>query len=121
MPARMHEQREVKRGYNSPVYQRQRRIERGTDATAIATPTVATSSPAGIDNAVPNPTTVTVTGTGFNPSTVVSFDGAQKATTYISATSVSFSIIPSDYTAGTKTIAARNGPAESSTINFTVT
>jgi sugar lactone lactonase YvrE len=71
-------------------------------------PTIASLSPtialAGTASAV-----VTVTGTGFVPTTVINVNGSARATTYINATQVSAALPTSDFaTAGTLVLTAVN-------------
>ena len=82
-------------------------------------PTIASTTPA---TAVRNTTTtVTVTGTKFDRSTVVVFNGVDQATTYVSATSVTFSCTTPN-SAGTLPVGVRTGNLYSATTtNFVVT
>ena len=61
----------------------------------VISSTTPTTAVVGIASAV-----VTVTGTGFVPSTVINVNGAGRATTYINATQLSAALPSSDFTAG---------------------
>jgi photosystem II stability/assembly factor-like uncharacterized protein len=68
--------------------------------------------------------TLTVNGTGFVSSSTVSFAGAAKTTTFVSATQLTAAILASDIaTAGTKAVTVTNpapGGGTSNSVNFTV-
>jgi len=60
-------------------------------------------------------TTVTVTGTGFTNNTKISINGTEVATTYVSATQVTFSLPATIAANTTPTIVAKNGDVSSTT------
>jgi uncharacterized repeat protein (TIGR01451 family) len=54
--------------------------------------------------------TLTITGTGFNPTSVVQYNGVARATTYVSATTLTISVSAGDVTSvGTAAISVVNG------------
>ena len=67
--------------------------------------------------------TLTVTGTGFTPDSVVQWAGADRATTYVSATSLTASILSGDVDdVGTFAVTVtKPGVGASSSSNFSVT
>ena len=60
-------------------------------------------------------TTVTVTGTGFTPSTVIQLGEVSEPTTYVSSTQLTAVILTNQLAAGTAAIVASNGGANVST------
>lgn len=62
---------------------------------------------------------VTITGTGFNSSTRVYFNGSSRSTTYVNSTTLRFSV-PST-SAGAKQVNVKNGSLVSNSQTFTVT
>ena len=65
---------------------------------------------------------ITVTGTGFNRSSVVYVDGVAQTTNYVSATSLTVANAPKKATAGTSSVTVANGggtPSSASTWTFT--
>jgi YVTN family beta-propeller protein len=124
-----------------------------TDVTAVSTPAVVVTNPGpggGASNSVnfsvvaPNPVpvitppllpatatagsaafTLTVNGTGFVNGASVSFGGANRNTTFVSATQVTAAILASDViTPGTPAVVVTNpapGGGASNSVNFTIT
>lgn len=90
----------------------------------INPPPVLTSlSPASV-TAGALPMTLTLTGTGFNPSTTATFNGSNALVTYVSATQISFELTQGELaTAGTDPVIVTNpgpGGGASAAVNFTV-
>jgi hypothetical protein len=65
--------------------------------------------------------TMTCTGTGFNPQTIITFDGTDLKTTYISATSVSATINISGASAGPVSVTCHDEGLVTSPATFTFT
>jgi hypothetical protein len=81
-------------------------------------PSIASLAPSSI--VIATPTTVTVTGTNFDASrSVVWVDGVAQATTYISATSVSYQAEGDQV--GSQTVVVHNGSRISNPVELTVT
>jgi hypothetical protein len=118
--ARMHSQRTVKRASWEKRFTKQRRIWRGT--TKFARPTLASISPTTAVKGGAN-LTLTCTGTGFTPDSIITFNNGDESTTYVSATSLTTVVKPSLVTvAGVYPVNVRNGPLFSTTPrNFTFT
>ena len=84
-------------------------------------PTLTTLAPATAVHATA-PLTMTCTGTGFTTETVVTFGGVDLATTFVSATSVTCTVDPTNAVAGTVPVTVHNGPLVSTpAVNFTFT
>jgi len=84
-------------------------------------PTLTTLAPATAVHATA-PLTMTCTGTGFTTETVVTFGGVDLATTFVSATSVTCTVDPTNAVAGTVPVTVHNGPLISiPAVNFTFT
>jgi IPT/TIG domain len=65
--------------------------------------------------------TLQCNGTGMTTQSVIVFDGADMATTFVSPTQVTCTITPSTATAGSVDVAVRNGNEPSNTRPFTFT
>jgi hypothetical protein len=89
--------------------------------TGTAAPTLASLSPTGaVANA--GDFSLTATGTGFLPTSVMLFDGVNQDTTYISATQVRATIPnTSGRNAGAKPVIVMNGPVATAAVNCTLT
>jgi IPT/TIG domain len=88
---------------------------------AGAAPSISTLSPSSA-NAGGAQFTLTVNGTGFQPSAIVRVNGTARATTFVSATQVTATILAADISAiGTRAITVLNPDSQvSNTINFPV-
>jgi len=85
---------------------------------APAAPMLVTLTPASVVENVP--TTVTVDGMGFTPTTTIHVDGVSYPTAaYVSATQMTFEALAQS--AGSQDITARNGTLESNALPLTVT
>jgi hypothetical protein len=118
--ARYHKQRRVMRGSWRPRFTKQKVNYRGS--TKPAAPTLASISPTtGVHGAANM--TVTCTGTGFiSGITKVVVGSIDMATTFVSATSVTFVMPLPQLVAGPQTVNVRNGTKFSTTPKtFTVT
>ena len=118
--ARYHKQRRVTRGSWKARFTKQKVSLRGT--TKPTAPTLASISPTtGVHAAADQ--TVTCTGTGFvSGVTKVTVGVIDMATTFVSATSVTFVMPLSRLVAGTQTVNVRNGTLFSATPKtYTVT
>ena len=102
-------QRRVTRGAWGPRFTRQRVNTRGsTNGAALTTPTLASISPT-TNTAAGAAFTVTCTGTNFvSGITRVTVNRKDRYTTYVSATSVTFSF-PRPAVAGTYSVNVHNG------------
>jgi hypothetical protein len=112
--ARYHKQRRVQRGSWKPRFTKQKVNLRGT--TKPTAPTLTSISPTTGVHGAAN-ATVTCTGTGFVTGvTKVTMDGLDQATTFVSATSVTF-VMPllTEPAADTRSINVRNGTLFSAT------
>jgi hypothetical protein len=105
--ARYHKQRRVTRGSWKPRFTKQRINYRGS--TKPTAPTLASISPTtGVHGAANQ--TVTCTGTGYvSGITKVMVGSLDMATTFVSATSVTFVMPLSSLVAGTQSVNVRNG------------
>jgi IPT/TIG domain len=83
-----------------------------------APPTITSLAPASI-SAAAGPTTITVHGTGFTASSAVHEGATPKATTFVSATQLTYSSDPA--VAGNLTVTVHNGTAASAGSTLTVT
>lgn len=88
--------------------------------TTFGTPTLGSLSPSTGLHGAPN-VVMTATGTGFTEGTTVMWGLVDLSTEYVSATSVKTTIPLSQSIAGTVAVKVRNGPNQSSAVNFTVT
>jgi hypothetical protein len=95
-----------------------------TAVTNNPVPTLTTLAPATV-TAGAGATTLTVNGTNFINGSVINFNGAAKATTFVSATQVTAALLASDVaTAGTFGVTVTNptpGGGTSNSVNFVVT
>ena len=98
-------------------------VQRLSGSTSFAVPTLTSISPTNADEGTTD-LTCTLTGTNFEPETVVRVDGNSRATTYISSTSISFTVTTADMASdGTLSITAFTpapGGGETSAQTFTV-
>lgn len=90
----------------------------GAENSPAAPPVISTLAPASI-SAAAGPTTITVTGTGFTAASVVHEGAATKATTFVSATQLTYSSDPA--TAGNLDVTVHNGAQASAPSTLTVT
>jgi hypothetical protein len=65
--------------------------------------------------------TMTCTGTNFTATSVVNFGGVDCPTTFVSDTSITMTVQPSVYGAGTFTVLVKDGAATSASLNFAIT
>ena len=118
--ARYHKQRRVNRGSWKARFTNQRINYRGS--TKPSTPVLTSISPTtGVHGAANQ--TVTCTGTGYITGfTKVTINGVDQATTFVSATSVTFMMPLSGMVADTVSVNVRNGTLFSTTAKtYTVT
>ena len=99
-------------------------IQAGAGAVSNPTPAITSLSPTGVV-AGSGALTLTVNGTGFVSGATVSFGGANKTTTFVSATQVTAAILATDVaTVGTPAVVVTNptpGGGASNSVNFNVT
>ena len=92
-----------------------------TFGVAYPAPTLTVASPTTFSNLTP-PSTITVAGSGFVPASVVTWDGAPLATTWISSTSLTAVAPTGPITAGTHQVTVETpAPGGGSTSAFVVT
>ena len=113
--ARYRNQRRVQRGSWKAPFTKQRVNTRGsTSGAALSLPTLASIAPT-TNTAAGAAFTVTCTGTNFiSGITRATVGGRDVATTFVSATSVTFSF-PRPQSAGTYSVNVHNGPKFSTT------